>query len=108
MFVQSQAISLSPRNSKRFSGIVGRRLGIRRQAEESESERSNLGTIEAAVFALFGLVVAFTFSGAADRFNQKRALIAEEANDIGTAYLRLQLLSEKGPTGASRAVPSLS
>lgn len=74
---------------------VGRRLGIRRQAEESESERSNLGTIEAAVFALFGLVVAFTFSGAADRFNQKRALIAEEANAIGTAYLRLQLLSGK-------------
>src|SRR5262249_14491707 len=74
---------------------VGRRLGIRRQAEESESERSNLGTIEAAVFALFGLVVAFTFSGAADRFSQKRALIAEEANDIGTAYLRPQLLSEK-------------
>lgn len=72
---------------------VGRRLGIRRQARESESERSNLGTIEAAIFALFGLVVAFTFSGAADRFNQKRALIAEEANAIGTAHLRLQLLS---------------
>lgn len=74
---------------------VGRRLGIKRQAAESEIERSNLGTIEAAVFALFGLVVAFTFSGAADRFNQKRGLIAEEANAIGTAYLRLQLVSEK-------------
>src|SRR5215469_4593951 len=73
---------------------LGRRLGIRHQAEESESERSNLGTIEAAVFALFGLVLAFTFSGAADRFNQKRALIAEEGNAIGTAYLRLQRLSE--------------
>jgi Protein of unknown function (DUF4239) len=74
---------------------VGRRLGMSRQGGESESERSSLGTIEAAVFALFGLVVAFTFSGAADRFNQKRALIAEETNDIGTAYLRVQLLSEK-------------
>ena len=74
---------------------IGRRLGVRHQAEESESERSNLGTVEAAVFALFGLVLAFTFSGAADRFNQKRALIAEEGNAIGTAYLRLQLLSEK-------------
>jgi hypothetical protein len=74
---------------------VGRRLGISRQSEESESERNNLGTIETSVFALFGLVVAFTFSGAADRFSQKRALIAEEANDIGTAYLRLELLPEK-------------
>ena len=74
---------------------VGRRLGIRRRSKESQGERGNLGTIEGAVFALFGLVVAFTFSGAAGRFNEKRALIAVEANSIETAYLRLHLLSVK-------------
>jgi hypothetical protein len=74
---------------------VGRRLGIRRRSKESEGERSNLGTIEGAVFALFGLVVAFTFSGATSRFNEKRALIAVEANSIETAYLRLNLLPEE-------------
>ena len=74
---------------------IGRRIGIRRRSKESESERSSLGVIEGAVFALFGLVVAFTFSGAASRFNEKRALIAVEANSIETAYLRLHLLSEK-------------
>ncbi len=74
---------------------VGRRLGIRRRSKESESERDSLGTIEGAVFAVFGLVVAFTFAGAASRFNDKRALIAEEANSIGTAYLRLRLLSQE-------------
>jgi hypothetical protein len=47
------------------------------------------------MFALFGLVVAFTFSGAASRFNEKRILIAEEANTIETAYLRLHLLSQE-------------
>ena len=72
---------------------IGRRLSIRRRSEESEGERGSLGTIEGAMFALFGLVVAFTFSGAASRFNEKRILIAEEANAIETAYLRLQLLS---------------
>jgi len=41
---------------------IGRRLGVRRRARESEGERSNLGTIEGAVFALFGLLMAFTFS----------------------------------------------
>jgi hypothetical protein len=51
-----------------------------------------LGTIEGAVFALFGLLVAFTFSGGASRFNEKRMLVAEEANSIETAYLRLTLL----------------
>src|SRR5947199_10259465 len=74
---------------------VGRRLGIRRRPTESEGERGSLGTIEGAMFALFGLVVAFTFSGAASRFNEKRVLIAEEANTIETAYLRLDLLGRE-------------
>jgi hypothetical protein len=74
---------------------VGRRFGIRRRSKESESERGSLGTIEGAVFALFGLVVAFTFSGAASRFNEKRELIAVEGNSIETAYLRLYLLPKK-------------
>jgi hypothetical protein len=74
---------------------VGRRIGIRRRSKESEGERGSLGTIEGAVFALFGLVVAFTFSGAASRFNEKRMLIAEEANTIETAYLRLRLLPQE-------------
>lgn len=80
-----------------FAGMLimlelGRRLGVRRRSRESETERGSLGTIEGAVFALFGLVVAFTFSGAASRYNEKRALIAEEANTIETAYLRIHLL----------------
>ena len=71
---------------------VGRRLGIKRRSKEAEGERGNLGTIEGAVFALFGLLMAFTFSGAASRFNEKRMLIAEEANTVETSYLRLYLL----------------
>ncbi len=47
---------------------------------------------EGAVFALFGLLLAFTFSGAISRYDDHRKLIVEEANDIGTAYLRLDLL----------------
>lgn len=70
----------------------GRRLALRR-SKDSEGERSSLGAIEGAVFALFGLLMAFTFSGAASRFNEKRMLVAEEANTIETAYLRLQLLA---------------
>ena len=71
---------------------LGRRVGVRRRPKESEGERGGLGTVEGAVFALFGLMVAFTFSGAASRFNEKRMLIAEEVNSIETAYLRLHLL----------------
>jgi hypothetical protein len=81
-----------------FLGMVilleaGRRLGIKRRAKESDGERGSLGTVEGAVFALFGLIMAFTFSGAALRFNEKRMLIAEEVNAIETAYLRVHLLA---------------
>lgn len=50
------------------------------------------GTIDAAVFGLLGLLVAFTFAGAHSRFESRRVLIANEANAIGTAFLRLDLL----------------
>jgi hypothetical protein len=76
---------------------TGRHLGIKRRSIESEGERGSLGTIEGAVFALFGLLMAFTFSGAGTRFNEKRMLIAEEANTIETAYLRLHLVPEAEP-----------
>jgi hypothetical protein len=72
---------------------TGRRLGVRRRSRESEGERGSLGAIEGAVFALFGLLMAFTFSGAASRFSEKRMLIAEEANAVEAAYLRLHLAS---------------
>jgi len=76
---------------------TGRRFGVKRRPKESEGERGSLGTVEGAVFALFGLLMAFTFSGAASRFNEKRMLIAEEANTIETAYLRLDLVPEAKP-----------
>jgi len=71
---------------------TGRRLGVRRLANDPEGARAGTGVVDGAVFALLGLLVAFTFSGAASRFDERRHLIIEETNDIGTAYLRLDLL----------------
>src|SRR5436190_7982584 len=71
---------------------VGRRLGLR-YAERTASTEPRFGNIEGAVFALFGLLLAFTFSGAGSRFDTRRLQIADEANAIGTAYLRLDLLT---------------
>jgi hypothetical protein len=71
---------------------IGRRLRMQPVAEETERERVVLNTIETAIYALLGLMVAFTFSGAASRFDARRALTVKEANAIGTAYLRLELL----------------
>ena len=80
-----------------FLGMVvllefGRRAGIYRRNLIGEAHGAGLGSVEGAVFGLLGLLVAFTFSGAAARFDSRRAAIIEEANDMGTAWLRLALL----------------
>jgi hypothetical protein len=71
---------------------AGRRTGRRAFAVDRENHPAGLGTVETVAFGLLALLLAFTFSGAADRFDKRRALIVEEANDIGTAWLRLDLL----------------
>lgn len=71
---------------------IGRRFGKRERKHDPEEAGSGTGSVEAAVFGLMGLLIAFTFSGAASRFDARRQLIVEESNTIGTAYLRIDLL----------------
>jgi hypothetical protein len=71
---------------------AGRRAGVRHRARYPDRTGLGLGTIEGSVFGLMGLLVAFTFSGAGARFDTRRQLIGQEANAIGTAYLRVSLL----------------
>jgi len=71
---------------------IGRRFSLRRLREDSGAAGEGVGAVDGAVFALLGLLIAFTFSGASSRFDARRQLIVEETNDIGTAYLRLDLL----------------
>jgi len=71
---------------------VGRRIGVRRVVSDPEGAKASTGAIDGAVFGLLGLLIAFTFSGAALRFDARRQMIVEEANSIGTAWLRLDLL----------------
>ncbi len=78
---------------------VGRRLGMARLARNPAGLAQGGGSTEAAMFALFGLLIAFTFSGAASRFEDRRHLISDEANAIGTAYLRLDLLPNDAQPG---------
>jgi hypothetical protein len=72
---------------------VGRRYGRRRLAKEAEGGRAGLGVVDGAVFSLLGLLLAFSFSGAATRFEGRRSLILAEANAVGTAWMRIGLLS---------------
>jgi hypothetical protein len=70
--------------------FLGRRLG-RRDATRG-TELDGLRAIDGAVFGLLGLLIAFSFSGAAARFERRRTQIVDEANAIRTAYLRIDVL----------------
>jgi hypothetical protein len=73
-------------------GEVGRFFVLRQKKSMPGASEPGPQAVESAVLTLLGLLLAFTFTGAATRFDHRRELIIEEANDIGTAYLRLDLL----------------
>lgn len=70
---------------------IGRVLGKRSIAHSGSGANGSTSAVDGAIFALLGLLMAFTFSGAATRFDTRRELIVTEANAIGTAYLRLDV-----------------
>jgi hypothetical protein len=71
---------------------IGFRMGRWHQKIGRGSIKEFVGIIDAPILALLGLLIGFTFFGAAERFDRRRDLIVEETNHIGTAYLRLDLL----------------
>jgi hypothetical protein len=73
----------------------GRRQGERSRLLTGTIDKSPYGATEGAVFALLGLFLAFVFSGAGGRFDDRRHLVIEETIAIGTAWLRIDLLPAK-------------
>ena len=62
------------------------------RASRGPQPDDGLRAVEAALFALMGLMLGFAFAGAVSRLDARRELIVREANAIGTAYLRVDLL----------------
>jgi hypothetical protein len=71
---------------------LGYRIGCSSTRKKPDSAHEGIGAIEAAVFALLGLLLGFSFAGGISRLDGRRQLIVQEANAISTAYLRLDEL----------------
>ena len=82
-------------------GAAARRRRDRR-AEEGDEARTHEGYIVSGALGLLALLLGFTFALAVDRFDSRRGLVLEEANAIGTTYLRAQLLDEPHRSRLSR------
>ena len=81
---------------------VGSLLGrwVRRRSEEES--KAPVGEIVAAMLGLLALLLGFTFSLAASRFDTRRTLVLDEANALGTTWLRGGLLPEPQRTQSRR------
>lgn len=69
--------------------LVGRSL-----AGHKEALREPLGVVQAALLTLVGLILAFGLAMAVGRYEARRVAVVDDANAIGTAYLRAQTLRE--------------
>ncbi|GAO44550.1 hypothetical protein FPE01S_03_05880 [Flavihumibacter petaseus NBRC 106054] len=72
------------------TGFRYRKSRLRRN-KENEDEGEGLGTVESSMLGLMALIMGFTFSMAASKFEARRQIVVEEANNIGTALLRCDM-----------------
>lgn len=77
-----------------FSVEGGYRVGRIRARRVHEME-TPVGEMVAATLGLLAFILAFTFGLAATRYDTKRQVLVDEANAVGTTYLRAQMLPER-------------
>jgi hypothetical protein len=74
----------------------GFRAGNRVDKKSAIEATNLLVSLEAAILGMLGLLLGFTISMAVSRFENRKYLVLDEANALGTAYLRTSLLQEPG------------
>ncbi|MFL5306435.1 MAG: hypothetical protein ACJ8F1_14555 [Polyangia bacterium] len=75
---------------------LGYRLGRRAAKRMDPGEGSHAAAWQAALLGLAALLIGFTFSMAQARYDARKHIVLEEANDIGTTYRRADLLDATG------------
>jgi hypothetical protein len=84
-------------------GTTGLGLVLGRYVRDrSEHLREPLGVLQGALLGLVGLVLAFGLALAVGRYESRRAAVVDDANAIGTTYLRAQTLAEPMRTRSLR------
>lgn len=75
---------------------IGYRIGRRSRSGVNESGVAHINAVQASLLGVLALLIGFTFSLALQRFDSRSDAVVEEANAIGTAYLRAGLLGSEG------------
>lgn len=83
-------------------------LWLRARPVHTDDRTDDEGYLLSAALALLGLLIAFTFSLALNRYDSRRALVVQEANAIGTAWLRAGLAEGDGGQALQNAIARYS
>jgi hypothetical protein len=75
---------------------IGFRVGYKARNRFDEAMRSRTTIFESALLGVLGLLMAFTISMAVTRFEARRKLVIDEANAIGTTWLRSKMIPAPG------------
>ena len=75
------------------AAVLGTVIGLRRHGRPG-ADHQPIGVVQGVMLGLVGLLLAFGLTMSVGRYDDRRALVVQEANDIGTTYLRAQLLPE--------------
>ena len=73
---------------------IGFHLGKWRKQRSKDEEKGQTGALMGAALGMLAFLLAFTFGMAGSKQDARKKLVLEEANAIGTAYLRAQILPE--------------
>jgi hypothetical protein len=73
---------------------LGFRLGRRNGTSETEVSRTVSNVFKGSVFGLVALLMGFSFSATTSRYDLRQRIVLDQANAIGTCYLRAGLLDE--------------
>jgi hypothetical protein len=77
---------------------LGFRVGKKRRDTWRNAESGGGGIVQTSIFAVLGLVLAFTYSAGLTRFEARKAAVLNEVNALGTAFLRADFAREPGRT----------
>jgi putative Mn2+ efflux pump MntP len=73
---------------------IGFRIGSHVRETRAHIESGSTGLVTGSILGLVSFLLAFTFGIAASNYSERRGVVLDEANVIGTAYLRADLLPD--------------
>jgi len=83
---------------------IGYRVALNRREEWKDADSGGGNLVVTSMFALLGLILAFTYAAGVSRHEARKQSVVTEANALGTAFLRARLVAEPGRAELTEAL----